>query len=939
MKNIIIGISTIFLGIILTFTVMSVNASMTVKNDATNALADSVEESVENCMEDKSYSIDSKDEFISDLVQNLSVGVENTSDLKVDIIKADKEKGVMSIRVESTFLYPNGSEGTATTDKTVIFEQDYKKRNTIPVKYLQYIPDDPVTLDVNEATIKPNSTDYTTHPDMLFKKYMLTTDDKFTIPDAIPTSPTGAEFLYWRTESGKIITKDSIVSEDYLPKGQDVLYLVPFFKDEQQTYTVKFNGNGATSGTMPDQECIIGASAALNKNTFEKTDKISLDLNGGSLTDSGALAYYNVTAKFLGWSTDPNSTTVTVSDGCQDNLGTKDSVVNLYAIWAPATTTLPNAMKNDNNLEKWTSGDQKYNVGDTVSITNDMKFTAVYNVPMCTVTFDTKGALDSNQVINVEKGSTIKLPNTTMISQVCTGWYSADQKVGDIGSNFIVNNSTSLTAKFKDSITTVNYYDVDKNLIKTETLSYGSNITDIKPSKNYTIKFDTSGGPAVSDMTQENRFANWVDDNGHIYRSGDAIQTTKATLNLHAVLNQGYLTLPSNTKPGYLFKYWAVNGARIGQPGDVYQFTGNCTVKAIYEKTVSITVKYDNGSADMIYKGSTGDTYTIPEPDPKTDYVFAGWSRNYGDCGISGDNITFGAQDSTITAQWKLNQVPVTVYEYTTDSDGNNASLYNAWTTSNYTAGSSQTIYSQGISGYQTPDARTITVYAGSTVKFYHTRNINFTPTDHGYNSLLNVTYVDGLHALEILSNSGPYSGKRDDSKGDGTRYEMMEYHPETYWVKGGQTYHYGLLVGLDARISNPGEWITHPNGWDTSYNGSHPATDNWYVAVGDMQGDTPWDQDFVFNARVELYYQSSDGLISYQTKDVGSTATTLNWTHNLTGYTFVGWQNGNCFYAPNSTIGPEDWNVHTNGFGAGQYSYTNRIYLTPVYQKNAWSE
>src|SRR5574344_61645 len=143
MKNIIIGISTIFLGIILTFTVMSVNASMTVKNDATNALADSVEESVENCMEDKSYSIDSKDEFVSDLVQNLSVGVENTSDLKVDIIKADKEKGVMSIRVESTFLYPNGSEGTATTDKTVIFEQDYKKRNTIPVKYLQYIPDDP----------------------------------------------------------------------------------------------------------------------------------------------------------------------------------------------------------------------------------------------------------------------------------------------------------------------------------------------------------------------------------------------------------------------------------------------------------------------------------------------------------------------------------------------------------------------------------------------------------------------------------------------------------------------------------------------------------------------------------------------------------------------------------------------------------------------------
>lgn len=245
-----------------------------------------------------------------------------------------------------------------------LFLSRTKKRNTIPVKYLQYIPDDPVTLDVNEATIKPNSTDYTTHPICYSKsiclQQMISLQSLMRFQQALLV----LNFYIGGTESGKIITKDSIVSEDYSPKGQDVLYLVPFFKDEQQTYTVKFNGNGATSGTMPDQKCIIGASATLDKNTFEKTDKISLDLNGGSLTDSGALAYYNVTAKFLGWSTDPNSTTVTVSDGCQDALGTKDSVVNLYAIWAPATATLPNAMKNDNNLEKWISGDQKYNVGD-----------------------------------------------------------------------------------------------------------------------------------------------------------------------------------------------------------------------------------------------------------------------------------------------------------------------------------------------------------------------------------------------------------------------------------------------------------------------------------------------------------------------------------------------------------------------------------------------
>ena len=657
MKNIIIGISTIFLGIILTFTVMSVNASMTVKNDATNALADSVEESVENCMEDKSYSIASKDEFVSDLVQNLSVGVENTSDLKVDIVKADKEKGIMSIRVESTFLYPNGSKGTATTKKTVIFEQNYKKRHTVPVKYLKYIPDDPTTISVNEALLQPNSDYYQTHPNMLLKEYTLTTGDKFVIPDEIPTSPSGSQFLYWKTETNKIITKDTIVDDSYIPEGQNTLYLVPFFKDEQQTYTVKFNGNGATSGTMPDQECIIGSGTTLMKNTFEKKYKISLNLNGGRLTDTGELATYEVQAKFLGWSTDPNSSTVTIPDENATDIGTDQSTINLYAIWAPAAVNLPNAAKGDSNLSKWASGDKDYNVGDRVEVTKDTDFTATYNVQMCAVHYDTIGALDSDQFVNVEKGSKITLPNTALTGFVCTGWYDKDKKVGDIGDAITVNDPISLTAKFTESKTTVNYYDAEKKLIKSETVKYGDHIAVDTPSQNYTITFDTNGGSTIAPMTQINSFGYWLGDDKKEYQAGTSLTTTKSVLNLYAIVNQGYLTLPQNSKAGYQFRHWSVDGAQIGQGGSTYQFTKSCTAKAEYQKTIKFTVKYGNGSSDTVYTGSTGDTYSIGIP-TRDNYTFTGWHLDSGDCSISEDRITFGQADSVITAEWKLNAVP-----------------------------------------------------------------------------------------------------------------------------------------------------------------------------------------------------------------------------------------------------------------------------------------
>ena len=106
---------------------------------------------------------------------------------------------------------------------------------------------------------------------------------------------------------------------------------------KKNVYTVKFNGNGATSGTMADQEMQVDIAANLRSNTFAKTG-----------------------CTFLGWSlTKPATGTrvphVDYTNGQSvKNLGTTDSTVTLYAVWkgtiasaedttvyeAPATTSI-----------------------------------------------------------------------------------------------------------------------------------------------------------------------------------------------------------------------------------------------------------------------------------------------------------------------------------------------------------------------------------------------------------------------------------------------------------------------------------------------------------------------------------------------------------------------------------------------------------------------
>ena len=84
-------------------------------------------------------------------------------------------------------------------------------------------------------------------------------------------------------------------------------------------YTVVFDGNGATSGSMSNQDFVYGTYQNLRSNTYSRTGY-----------------------SFLGWSTDPNAQSATYTNGQSvSNLtATRNGTVTLYAVWDANEYTL-----------------------------------------------------------------------------------------------------------------------------------------------------------------------------------------------------------------------------------------------------------------------------------------------------------------------------------------------------------------------------------------------------------------------------------------------------------------------------------------------------------------------------------------------------------------------------------------------------------------------
>lgn len=189
MKNTVLIISSTILGVLVLMIVMTINGRMNRSMEVKSNLPSVVEAAVENLTSDPKYTIENTSTFVADLTEYLSVTVDAVSDVKVEVLKTDKERGILSIRATLVFKHPNGNTGT-TSHETLAF-------------FNKIVQDEKETC---RATFYIGSE--------VYKEYVL--EKGATLPVPTPPALATGTFLGWVDAGGAVVDFTQPMTEDVI---------------------------------------------------------------------------------------------------------------------------------------------------------------------------------------------------------------------------------------------------------------------------------------------------------------------------------------------------------------------------------------------------------------------------------------------------------------------------------------------------------------------------------------------------------------------------------------------------------------------------------------------------------------------------------------------------------------------------------------------------
>ncbi|MDD7614843.1 MAG: InlB B-repeat-containing protein, partial [Clostridiaceae bacterium] len=153
------------------------------------------------------------------------------------------------------------------------------------------------------------------------------------------------------------------------------------------TYKVKYNGNGATSGSTETSTHTYDIAKNLTANGYKREYTVTYNYNGSGAANTTATA----TATFNGWATSAAGAKVYNNGQSVINLST-GADVNLYANWTLSTVTLPNPTRTGYTFGGWYSEPACTNFvangGATYTPTSTLTLYAKWTANKYTVTFD-----------------------------------------------------------------------------------------------------------------------------------------------------------------------------------------------------------------------------------------------------------------------------------------------------------------------------------------------------------------------------------------------------------------------------------------------------------------------------------------------------------------------------------------------------------------------
>jgi uncharacterized repeat protein (TIGR02543 family) len=369
------------------------------------------------------------------------------------------------------------------------------------------------------------------------------------------------------------------------------------------TYTISYNSNQASSGTVPSsQSWTTGASA------------LTLSGNTGNLIKSGYT--------FGGWAATASSTTAVTTYSTS-------AAKTFYAIWtsvnytityalAGGTSTLPTQAdkrisntftlaatptRSGFNFAGWSDGTTTYGALATYSITastpSSVTLTAQW-VPVYTVSYILNGSLSAVTGDGLyDSGTVVTLSGTpTLTGYNFAGWVDASNNLRAASSSFTVVQNSALQARW----------------------------TAIS----YTVTYNLGGA--------------------------------SGTLPLQSALtiNQAFQVAPTPSRAGYNFAGWS-DGGETYTAGSTYVIgSSNVTLTALWT-TIDYSVSFElgggTGTLPTQADGVIGSTFSLPASGSSPTWIahtFTGWSDGSA-LYAAGATYTFGASNVTFTAQFSLN--------------------------------------------------------------------------------------------------------------------------------------------------------------------------------------------------------------------------------------------------------------------------------------------
>ncbi len=177
MKKAAFGIACGFISIFVFVSMLTLYGRAVRQEETNHVLTEAIDSALAGVMSENNYTIADNENFIADFLKALLVQANSDSELTVSVLYADYEYGILSVEITETFLHPNGTEGSVSEVRTVIFDKEQEDPAAELCKVSFYVAEGE-----------------------LYKEYALQKDSLCMVP--VPPKKEGKRFRRWRFITG-----------------------------------------------------------------------------------------------------------------------------------------------------------------------------------------------------------------------------------------------------------------------------------------------------------------------------------------------------------------------------------------------------------------------------------------------------------------------------------------------------------------------------------------------------------------------------------------------------------------------------------------------------------------------------------------------------------------------------------------------------------------